>query len=90
MIRPPLMSLLGVAVAVAGVALHLAVHLTAPADGHEHLHVGFSLSEHTAHLVVMLGMVLTLAGFVIDGARRQLERRRRPALVERSAGGAIR
>ena len=90
MTRPPLVSILGVAVAILGVALDLVVHLSAPADGHEHVHAGFTLSEHAAHLVVMVGMVLILAGVVVDGARRQLNRRLRPALVERSAPRAIR
>lgn len=90
MTRPPLVSLLGVAVAVLGAALDLAVHLSAAADAHEHLHAGFTGSEHAAHLVVMVGMVLILAGVVVDGARRQLNRRLRPAPVERSASDAIR
>ena len=90
MSRPPLPSILGMAVAILGVALDLVVHLSAAADGHEHVHAGFTLSEHAAHLVVMVGMVLILAGVVVDGARRQLSRRVRPALVERSAPDAIR
>jgi hypothetical protein len=90
MSRPPLLSLLGVAVIVAGVALDLVVHLGLPADGHQHVHSGFSPSEHTAHLVVMLGMGLALAGVVIDGSRRQLSRRRLPASIERSPSHAHR
>jgi hypothetical protein len=88
--RPPLLSILGMAVAVLGVGLDLVVHLSAAGDGHEHVHVGFTLSEHAAHLVVMVGMVLILAGVVVDGVRRQLSRRLGPALVERSASDAIR
>ncbi len=88
--RPPLLSILGMAVAILGVALDLVVHLSAVADGHEHVHAGFTLSEHAAHLVVMVGMVLILTGVVVDGARRQLSRRVRPAPVERSASDAIR
>jgi hypothetical protein len=88
--RPPLVSIIGVAIAILGVALDLVVHLSAAADGHEHIHVGFTLSEHAAHLVVMAGMVLILAGVVVDGARRQLTSRVRPARVERSASDAIR
>jgi hypothetical protein len=30
---------------------------------------GFSLGEHAAHLVVLLGMVIVLAGVVVDGVR---------------------
>jgi hypothetical protein len=90
MTRPPLLSLLGSAVAAAGLALDVAVHLALPADGHEHLHAAFSPSEHTAHLVVMLGMVLILAGVVADGARRQRARRQPSASIERSPGHAHR
>ena len=90
MSRPPLLSLLGVAVIVAGVALDLVVHLALPADGDHHVHAGFSPSEHTAHLVVMLGMTLTLAGVVVDGVRRQLQRPDRPARIERSPSHAHR
>ena len=90
MTRPPLLSLLGVVVAIAGVALDLAVHLALPAEGHEHVHVGFTASEHTAHLVVMLGMVLIWAGVVTDGVIRQLLRRPSPARVERSPRHATR
>ena len=90
MSRPPLLSLLGVAVIVAGVALDLVVHLALPADGHQHVHAGFSPSEHTAHLVVMLGMTLPLGGVVVVGARRQLQRQDRPARIERSPSHAHR
>jgi hypothetical protein len=90
MSRPPLVSLLGLAVIAVGVALDLVVHLALPADGHQHSHAGFSPSEHTAHLVVMLGMTLTLAGVVIDGARHQLRRRHGPAPIERSPSHAHR
>jgi hypothetical protein len=90
MTRPPLLSLLGVVVAIAGVALDLVVHLALPADGHQHVHLGFTASEHTAHLVVMLGMVFIWAGVVTDGAHRQLWRRPSPARVERSPFNAVR
>jgi hypothetical protein len=90
MTRPPLLSLLGVAVAIAGVALDLVVHLALPADGHQHVHVGFTASEHTAHLVVMLGMTLIWAGVVTDGVHHQLSRRSLPARVERSPRHAVR
>ena len=79
-----------VIVIAVGVVLDLVVHLAIPADGHQHVHSGFSPSEHTAHLVVMLGMTLTLAGVVADGARRQLQRRHRPAPIERSPSHANR
>ncbi len=88
MSRPPLLSLAGLLVIGAGLALDVVVHLTLPAT-HQH-HAGFSPSEHSAHLVVMLGMALTLAGVVIDGARLQLQRRHPPAPSERSHTNAHR
>lgn len=90
MTRPPFTSLLGLAIAFLGVALDVAVHLSVPADGHEHVHAGFTLSEHAAHLVVMAGMALVLAGVVVDGVRRQLMQRVTSARVERSAPHATR
>jgi hypothetical protein len=64
--RPPLISLLGLAVGAAGLGLDTFIHLTA---GPVHHHAGFSPSEHGAHLVVLIGMVLVLAGIVFDGVR---------------------
>lgn len=89
MIRPPLVSIAGVGVIGAGLVLDLLVHLTLPAAAHHSPHAGFSLTEHAAHLVVMVGMALTLAGVVIDGARRQIQRREIPA-PERSDSRANR
>lgn len=88
--RPPLLSIAGIAVAGAGLALDLVVHLSLPAVAHDHAHAGFSLSEHAAHLVVMVGMALTLAGVVIDGARRQFRPRPTPVPIERSHSHAHR
>jgi hypothetical protein len=89
--RPPLISLAGAAVIGAGLVFDLVVHLALPAVPHEHhAHAGFSLSEHAAHLVVMVGMALTLAGVVIDGARRQIQRRELPASTQRSQSHAHR
>jgi hypothetical protein len=65
--RPPVLALVGVAIAVAGLGLDVVVHLTA--ISHEH-HAGFSLSEHGAHLIGLIGMVIALAGVVLSGARR--------------------
>jgi hypothetical protein len=41
----------------------LVVHVSEPRAA------GFPLSEHAAHLVVIVGMVLVLAGIVIQGYR---------------------
>lgn len=68
--RPPLLSLVGVAIAFAGLSLDVLVHLTATVHEHEHA-VGFSLGEHGAHLVGLIGMVIALAGVVLSGLRRQ-------------------
>jgi hypothetical protein len=79
--RPPLVSLLGLAVAVLGLALDAAVHLSAAPHHHQ---MGFSPEEHGAHLVVLIGMLLILGGIVIDGARGLASRRapRQPTTTE--------
>jgi hypothetical protein len=69
--RPPLLSLVGVAAAAAGLVLDVAVHLAASPH---HRQLGFSPEEHAAHLVVLIGMLLTLVGIVLDGARRVTSR----------------
>jgi hypothetical protein len=66
--RPPLLALLGVAIALVGLGADAIVHLGA-AEAHHH-EIGFSLEEHGAHLVGLIGMTVALAGVVIDGARR--------------------
>ena len=67
-VRPPLLALAGLAIAVAGLGLDAIVHISAA--GVHHHEVGFSVQEHGAHLVGLIGMVLALAGIVINGARR--------------------
>jgi hypothetical protein len=84
--RPPIISLFGLAVGAAGLALDTVVHLTAAPVHHD---AGFSPSEH-AHLVVLIGMVLVLAGIVIDGVRRNHEPRPVTHATERSSTHAIR
>ncbi len=39
-------------------------------------HAGHQGGDHIVHLVFIAGMVLVLAAVVVDGARRQLGRRR--------------
>jgi hypothetical protein len=46
---------------------------------------GFALGEHAAHLVVIVGMVLVLAGVVADGIRISRSRPRRPERSQRHA-----
>jgi hypothetical protein len=89
MTRPPVLSVLGLLLIGAGLALDVLVHLALPATGHHHT-TGFSPSEHTAHLVVMVGMALTLAGVVIDGARRNHRPRIASEPAERSRSHAHR
>jgi H+/Cl- antiporter ClcA len=88
--RLPWLSITGLLVIGAGLALNVIVLLTLPAAVHEHGHSVSGLSEHTAHLVVLVGMALTLAGVVIDGARRQFRQRPAPVPTERSHGHAHR
>jgi hypothetical protein len=66
--RPPVLALVGVAIALIGLGLDTVVHLAAVE--HAHHEVGFSLQEHGAHLVGLIGMVVALAGVVISGVRR--------------------
>jgi hypothetical protein len=65
--RPPLLSLVGFGIAIAGLGLDAVAHLAGSGDHH---HAGFSGSEHAAHLVGLIGMLIALSGVVIDGARR--------------------
>ena len=46
---------------------------------------GFPLAEHAAHLVVIVGMVLVLAGVVADGVRIHRSRAARPERSQRHA-----
>ena len=70
-VRPPLLALIGVGIAIFGLGLDTMVHLTA-AEAHHH-DIGFSLQEHGAHLVGLIGMVVALTGVVIDGVRQGKE-----------------
>ena len=47
---------------------------------------GFTVGEHAAHLVVLIGMVLGLAGIVADGVRQSARSGRK----ERSTRSAVR
>ena len=66
---PDLAKLGGAAIAV-GVLLDLAAH-TVLHSVHDELIGAFPLGEHVAHLVVVVGMALVLAGIVADGIRSQ-------------------
>jgi hypothetical protein len=67
----PVVTRLGLVVMALAGAADVAIHL---ALGE---HAGHAGVGHLAHLAGIVGMVLVLAGVVVDGARRQLDRRRR-------------
>jgi ribose/xylose/arabinose/galactoside ABC-type transport system permease subunit len=82
----PTIVAIGLLVIVLGVGIDLGVHTLAP---HAHVDGVFDPSEHMAHLIVVVGMALTLAGVVADGVRRQI----RPTSLsadERSTRDAVR
>ena len=82
----PTVVVIGVLVIVMGVGVDLGVHTLAP---HAHVDGGFDPSEHMAHLVVVVGMAITLAGVVADGVRRQV-RSTSLSADERSTRDAVR
>ena len=71
----PTLSKAGALTIVVGLAFDLVEHTFVP-----HLHdavvAGFPVGEHAAHLVVLIGMVMVLAGIAADGVRltRRLDR----------------
>ena len=58
----------GALVIAVGLLGDLVVHTIVP-HAHEALHPGFPIDEHLAHLVVVIGMAVVLAGIVADGIR---------------------
>jgi hypothetical protein len=62
----PAISKLGAVTIVIGLAFDLVEHTFVP-HLHEAVVAGFSVGEHAAHLVVLVGMVLVLGGIVADG-----------------------
>ena len=66
----PRLAKAGAAVIASGVLLDLAAH-TVLHSVHDELPGAVPLGEHFAHLVVVLGMVIVLAGIVADGIRSQ-------------------
>ena len=77
---------IGLLVIVMGVGIDLGVHTLAV---HDHADGGFDPSEHMAHLVVVVGMALTLAGVVAHGVRLQV-RPTASSVDERSTRDAVR
>jgi hypothetical protein len=82
----PTVVAIGLLVIVMGVGIDIGVHTLAP---HAHVDGGFDPSEHMAHLVVVVGMAITLAGVVADGVRRQV-RPTSSSADERSTRDAVR
>ena len=66
----PVVAKLGGAAIAVGLLLDLAAH-TVLHSIHDELVGSFPLGEHLAHLVVVVGMALVLAGIVADGIRTQ-------------------
>jgi hypothetical protein len=64
---PPIAKVGAVAIAI-GLVLDLLEHTVVP-HLHDAMVAGFPVGEHVAHLVVLIGMVLVLAGIVADGVR---------------------
>ena len=62
----PTVVAIGLLVIVMGLGIDLGVHTLAP---HAHVDGGFDPSEHMAHLIIVVGMALTLAGVVAHGVR---------------------
>ena len=81
----PLLTKVGAVVIAAGLAFDLAAH-TVLHSVRDELIGAFPLGEHLAHLVVVVGMVLVLAGVLADGIRTQ----RRLARQEGAARHAVR
>jgi hypothetical protein len=68
----PVGSRIGLAVMLVAGVMDTVVHLLG--NGGHAAHHGL-FPEHAAHVMGIVGMVLVLAGVVINGARRQLSRR---------------
>jgi hypothetical protein len=82
--RPlPRLTRIGLATVGFGLLFDLSEHSFARASAG----AGFSLGEHAAHLVVLLGMVAVLGGIVADGIRISRSRSMGP---ERSRSHALR
>ena len=55
---------LGIVVLVVGAALDTGVHVRTGSPGGS---LGFTPAEHSAHLVILIGMLCTLLGVVLNG-----------------------
>jgi uncharacterized membrane protein YidH (DUF202 family) len=75
---------LGLAVIAFGLLLDLTEHGFV-SQANATIVAGFPLAEHLAHLVVIVGMVLVLAGVVADGVRIHRSRPDEPERSQRHA-----
>ena len=64
----PRLAKAGAAIIATGLLVDLVAH-TLPHPVHDELIGAFHLGEHIAHLVIVIGMVIVLAGIVADGIR---------------------
>jgi hypothetical protein len=64
----PALAKAGALTIAVGLVLDLAMH-TVLHELHDATIAGFSLGEHLAHLVVLVGMVVVLVGVIVDGTR---------------------
>ena len=67
-LRVPTLTKAGAATVLVGLLADLVEHTLIP-HAHDAVVAGFAIGEHAAHLVVLVGMVLALAGIVADGVR---------------------
>ena len=68
--RVPPLARGGLAVLVMGVVVDLVAHVATLGQAGPGHHHAFSPGEVVGHLVLLVGMVLILAGVVVDGVRR--------------------
>jgi hypothetical protein len=79
----PRLAKVGAATIAFGLVFDLSEHSFAPAVGTA---AGFSLGEHAAHLVILVGMVTVLVGVIADGIHSS----GRPSRQKRSPRDAVR
>jgi len=75
--RLPSLSVLGLAAMALGIVGDVVEHTLISHRG-EFVMARFPLGQHIAHLTVVVGMVVILAGIVIDGVRSSQGRVQRP------------
>jgi hypothetical protein len=71
----PRVSRIGLLVIASGLVLDTIVHVFLTPAGSDVVVAGFSVPEHAAHFVVLVGMILVIGGVMADGARLSLPRK---------------